>query len=206
MLALEDGRVQVIDDKGKLLRSGSAESAATTSPLFVRSARGNFVLVGTKEGLTALDAMDLRPLGRVNVKNDTPRGMLATIDVDGDRNPEVVMITEQGQVFMIKADEGRTLWTADARHADMIAFADINRDGTLDLLMMAREGSAFALSGRDGTLLWKEEAGAIAANHAPAVRQRSIVVARTTSGSLVITSDTGSGGLKAVLFPTTTPH
>lgn len=206
LLALEDGRVEVIDETGNVLRSGSAGSVATTAPLFVRSARGTFVLVGAKDGLTALNAADLRPLGRINLKGDTPRGALAAVDLDGDRNPEVVMPTERGQVFVVKSDEGRVLWTADAHHADVPAFADVNGDGTLDLLAMSREGSAFALSGRDGTIIWKEETGTMAANHAPASRSRSIVVARTTSGLLLITSDAGGSGLRATAFSSATSH
>lgn len=204
ILALDDGRIEVIDDTGKVLRAGNAQSAATTAPIFVRSTRGAFVLVGTKEGLTALSATDLRPLGRVNLKDDKPRGALAAVDVDGDRSPEVVMLTEHGQVFMIKSDEGRTLWTSDAGHADLITFADVNRDGALDVVM-AKEGSAFALSGRDGTLVWKAAAGAIAANHAPAFHARSIIVARTGSGSFLITNEAGSG-VRAIPFPVTGPR
>jgi len=204
MVTMEDGRIQVIDDAGKVVRSGSAESAATTPPLFVRSARGNFVLVGAKDGLTALDARDLRPLGRINLNGDTARGALAAVDVDGDRNPEVVMLTERGQVFIVKSDEGRTVWSADARHAETIAYADVNSDGALDLLMMGREGSAFALSGRDGSLVWKEETTASAANHAPGLRARSIVVVSGASGPLLITSDAGGSGLRAIAFSAST--
>jgi outer membrane protein assembly factor BamB len=206
MVAMEDGRIQVIDDAGKVVRSGSAESAATTPPLFVRSARGNFVLVGAKDGLTALDARDLRPLGRINLNGDTARGALAAVDVDGDRNPEVVMLTERGQVFIVKSDEGRTVWSADARHADRIAYADVNGDGALDLLMMGRDGTAFALSGRDGSLVWKEETTAIAANHAPGLRARSLVVVSGASGPLLITSDAGGSGLRAIAFSASTPR
>ena len=110
------------------------------------------------------------------------------------------MLTARGRIFAIKSDEGRTLWDSDARQADAIAFADVNNDGALDVLMMSREGFAFALSGRDGALLWQEDEGAIAANHAPPARPRSIIVAHTSSGALFITIDAGRGGLRATQF------
>ena len=204
MVVLDDGRIQVIDEAGKVVRTGSAQSEATTAPVFVRSTRGTFVLVGTKDGLTALNATDLRPLGRITLKDDTPRGALAAVDIDRDRNPEVVMLTGHGRVYVVKSDEGRTLWEADARSADAVTFADVDGDGALDVLMMSREGFAFALSGRDGSLAWKEADAAIVANHAPAVRSRSIVVAQTNSGALLISTDAGRGGLRAIQFPLVT--
>ena len=89
----------------------------------VRTARGELVLVGTRSGLTALAADDLRPLGRVTLKDDSPRGSLIAQDLDNDGRSEVVMFTERGRVVIVKSDEGRIVWEADAGRAELAAFA-----------------------------------------------------------------------------------
>jgi len=201
MVALEDGRLQVFDETGKLTRSGDAAAVVTTGPLFVRTARGQFVLVGTQNGLTALNAEDLRPLGRVTLK-DSPRGSLYAQDLDADGTPEVVLFTDGGRVVVVKSDEGKVLWEGDAKRADATSFADLNGDHVLDLLITGRESSVFALSGRDGAMIWKDESSAqIVTNHAPATMQRSSLVVSSPTGVLFIATDPGRGGLRALEFP-----
>jgi outer membrane protein assembly factor BamB len=201
MIALDDGRLQVIDQTGKVTRSADAGSPATTSPVFVRTARSGLVLIGTKNGLTALNAADLRPLGRIALKDDAPRGVLSARDLDGDGTAEVVMFTDRGRVVVVKSDEGKLIWETDARRAGMVTFADVNNDHVLDLLMAGREGFAFALSGRDGAPLWEEAApSGVATNHAPSPGQRSAQVAPSRSGVLLIVGDPIRGGLRAVEF------
>jgi outer membrane protein assembly factor BamB len=199
IIALDDGSLQVIDQSGKLTRSADAGSPATTSPIFVRNARGGLVLVGTKNGLTALNAADLRPLGRVALKNDAPRGALSARDLDGDGIAEVLMFTDRGRVVVVKSDEGQILWEGDAKQAATAVFADVNKDRVLDLLLAGREGFAFALSGRDGALLWEETSG-VATNHAPSSGRRSAQVAPFGTGVLLIAGDPTRGGLRAVEF------
>src|SRR5690349_6388476 len=109
VVALEDGRLQAFDENGNLTRSGDAAAAVTTGPLFVRTPRGQLVLVGTHNGLTALNAGDLRPLGRVTLK-DSPRGSLLAQDLDNDGTPEVVLFTEGSRVVVVKSDEGKIIW------------------------------------------------------------------------------------------------
>jgi outer membrane protein assembly factor BamB len=201
IVALEDGRLQVFDESGKLTRSGDATVATTTGPLFVRTSRGQLMLVGTRNGLTALNAEDLRPLGRVTLK-DSPRGSLFAQDLDNDGTPEVVLFTENGRVVVVKSDEGKVLWEGDAKRADATSFADLNGDHILDLLMTGREGPAFALSGRDGAMIWKDDSSAqIVTNHAPATMQRSSLVVSTPTGVLFIATDPGRRGLRALEFP-----
>ncbi|HKP35810.1 MAG TPA: PQQ-binding-like beta-propeller repeat protein [Pyrinomonadaceae bacterium] len=201
MIALDDGRLQVVDQAGKVTRSADAGSPATTAPVFVRTARGGLILIGTKSGLTALNAADLRPLGRIALKDETPRAGLTVRDLDADGIAEVIMFTDRGRVVVIKSDDGKVVWEADARQAASVAFADLNNDRVLDLLMAGREGFAFALSGRDGAFLWEESLGSvIAANHAPAAGQRSAQVAPSRSGVLLIAGDPVRGGLRAIEF------
>jgi outer membrane protein assembly factor BamB len=156
--------------------------------------------VGTREGLTALNAEDLRPLGRVTLK-DSPRDPLYAQDLDNDGTPEVVFFTDSGHVVVVKSNEGKIIWEADAKRAEAASFADINGDHVLDLLMMGREGSAFALSGRDGGTIWKDESSAQVTNHAPAMVPRHSLVVSSSTGVLFIATDAGRGGLRALEFP-----
>jgi outer membrane protein assembly factor BamB len=202
MIALDDGRVQILDQTGKVIHSGDVGSPATTPPLPVRSARSALVLVGSRNGLTALNGGDLRPLGRVTLKDDTPRGLLLAEDLDGDGVAEVVMFTERGRIVVVKSDDGKLLWEGDARHAEAATVADLNGDRIYDLLMAGRDGLAFALSGRDGAMIWKEEnAAGVAANHAASLALRSTLVAPSGAGVLLIAGDPFRGGLRAIQFP-----
>jgi outer membrane protein assembly factor BamB len=200
--ALDDGALHVFDESGKLIIAANAGSPATTAPLIVRTAHGELVLVGTRSGLTALAAEDLRPLGRVTLKDDAPRGSLIAQDLDSDGRSEVVMFTERGRVVIVKSDEGRIVWEADAGRAESAAFADVNGDRVLDLLLAGREGFAFALSGRDGSVVWKDEtASSVSANHAPAASPRETFAVPGPSGVLIIAADPNRTGLRAIEFP-----
>ncbi|HEX5702205.1 MAG TPA: PQQ-binding-like beta-propeller repeat protein [Pyrinomonadaceae bacterium] len=202
VVALDDGGLHVFDESGKFTIAANAGSPATTAPLIVRTARGELLLVGTRSGLTALAAEDLRALGRVTLKEDAPRGSLIAQDVDSDGRPEVVMFTERGRVVIVKSDEGRIVWEADARRAESAAFADVNGDRVLDLLMAGREGFAFALSGRDGSVVWKDEmASSISTNHAPATSPRETFAVPSASGVLIIAAEPNRTGLRAIEFP-----
>jgi outer membrane protein assembly factor BamB len=205
MVALDDGRIAVIDQKGKLAQMADAASPATTAPVFVRNARGGLVLVGTKTGLTALDATELKPLGRITLKDETPRGTLSVRDLDGDGVAEVILVTDRGRVIVAKSDEGKILWQSDIRTSESIAFADVNGDRVLDLLMNGREGFAIALSGRDGALLWKEQITANA-NHAGSATERAMLIAPTPGRVLLISGDSSRGGLRAVEFSKSNPQ
>ena len=201
VVALEDGRLQVFDESGKVTHSGDVAAEVTTGPLFVRTPSAHLLIVGTRNGLSALNAEDLRPLGRVTLK-DSPRGSLYAQDLDNDGAPEVVLFTDSGRVVVVKSDEGKIIWEADAKRAEAASFADINGDHVLDLLMTGREGAAFALSGRDGAMIWKDESSAqIVTNHAPSMTQRSSLVVFSPSGVLFIATDPGRGGLRALEFP-----
>lgn len=202
IVALEDGGLHVFDDSGKSLNTSNAGSPATTAPLIVRTARGDLVLVGTRSGLTALSAEDLRPLGRVTLKDDRPRGSLIAQDLDSDGRAEVVMFTERGRVVVVKSDEGKIVWEADARRAESAAFADVNGDQVLDLLLAGREGFAFALSGRDGSVVWKDERpNGAATNHSAAASPRQTFAIPSASGVLIIAADPNRTGLRAIEFP-----
>ena len=200
-IVFENGRVQMLDATGKLIRTGEAGGAVTTAPLFVRTPRGEFVLVGTRNALTALNAEDLRPLGRATLKA-SPRGSLFAQDLDNDGTPEVVLFTDSDRVMVVKSDEGKVVWEAEAKRAEAASFADLNGDRVLDLVMIGKEGAAFALSGRDGATIWKEESPVqMVTNHAPAVTPRSSLVVSSPAGVLFIATDAGNAGLRALELP-----
>ena len=200
LLAFANGRIEVRDETGAVVRSGDAGSAVTTSPLFVKGSHAPFVMVGTKNGLTALNADDLRPLGRVAIKDDVARGALAAEDLNGDGAAEVLMVTEHGRVIAVNAADGRILWNADAgSEVDGMTFADVNGDGVMDVIVGTSQVFALVISGRDGSIVWKDSEGAgLVANHATSLAPRSIVAIPFGRAALLISGDASRSGLRAV--------
>ncbi len=203
LLAFANGRIEVRDESGAVVRSGDAGSAVTTPPLFVKASPAALVMVGTKNGLTALSADDLRPLGRVAIKDDAPRGTLAAEDLNGDGVAEVLMVTEHGRVIAVKAADGQILWNADVgSEADGLTFADVNGDGVIDVVVATRQVFALALSGRDGSIVWQDsEDPGLVANHATPLAPRSIVALSFGRAALLISGDASRTGLRAVELP-----
>lgn len=203
VLAYDNGQIEVRNRQGALVRSGDAGSPATTPPLLLRGRRGDFVLIGTRGGLTALTAGELTPLGMVALKGDTPRGTLAAADLDGDGSPEVIMLTERGRLIAVSGGDGKTVWEASVgQDAQAVAFADVDADNVLDVVVTGGQSFALALSGRDGSVVWKDnEPLGLAANHSIALSPRSILSMRYGSGALLIAGDPSGGGLRALEFP-----
>jgi outer membrane protein assembly factor BamB len=125
-LAYDSGDIEIRDATGAVSPAANVNSFATTGPLFVRGRRGDLILVGTREGLTALTA-DLRPLGRMAIPNDAPRGTLAAQDLDGDGVAEIIMTTERRHLIAVSSTDGKILWDVLANdYGENLAFADIN--------------------------------------------------------------------------------
>jgi|ERR1051326_1815264 outer membrane protein assembly factor BamB len=203
VLAFVDGRIEVRDETGTIVRSGDASSAVTTPPLFVKSPHGAFIIVGARDGLTALNADDLRPLGRVSLKDDAPRGTLAAEDLNRDGTPEVLMLTEHGRLVAVNAADGQVLWNVPVgNETDRLAFADVNEDGVIDVLIATNQAFAVGLSGRDGSLVWRDaEDVGLAANHATLPAPRPIVAVPFGQGAMLIAGDSNHTGLRAIEFP-----
>jgi outer membrane protein assembly factor BamB len=202
VLAYDTGQIEIRDGAGAVVRSGNAGSPATTPPLFVRGRRGDFILVGTRSGLTALTAEELNPLGMVASQGDPPRGKLAAQDLDGDGSAEVIMSTNSGRVVAVSAADGKIVWEATVGDdGQSVAFADVNADGVLDVVLAGGQIFALALSGRDGSVVWKDtEPSALVANHSNAVAPRSILAMPNGSSLLLISGDASRTGLRAVEF------
>lgn len=208
MIAYESGHVEIRDAAGTVVRSGDAGSPATTPPLYVRGRSGDLILVGTRAGLTALTAEDLRPLGMVAIKNDAPRGTLTAQDLDADGFPEVIMMTDRGRVVAVNATDGKTLWEASlGNETEAVAFVDVNGDQVLDVLVAGGQTFASALSGRDGSVVWKDnEPPMFLGNHAGSPAPRSVLAVPYGSGALVIAGDPSRTGLRAIEFPKARPN
>jgi outer membrane protein assembly factor BamB len=201
-LAFEDGQIEIRDSGGALIRSGSASSQATTPAIMVHGQRGNLVLVGTRDGLTALTADTLQPLGRVALDNDLSRGNLTAEDLDGDGIVEVLTTTVRGYVVAVHTTDGKIIWDVAARNdTGTFAFADLNRDGFIDVLT-SDGASLVALSGRDGSVIWRDiETSSIVANHTTTFSSRALIVLPSSSGAVVIANEPARGGLRAITFP-----
>lgn len=204
-IAYEDGSVEIRDKTGAVIRAGNTGSPATTGPIFSHGPRGDLVLVGTRNGLTALTTDTLRPLGRVSLKDDLPRGALTAQDLDGDGVPEILMMTARRHLVAVNAGDGRILWdVAVDADAESMAFADVNGDGVLDVFTTAAQAFAVALSGQDGTVIWRDPAGgALSANHAASAGARTLIALPSTTGLMLIGSDSSLTDLRAIFFPKT---
>jgi outer membrane protein assembly factor BamB len=203
MIAYESGQVEVRDAAGAVIRTGNTGSPATTPPLHVKGRSGDLILVGTRAGLTALTAEELRPLGMVAIDGDAPRGTLTAQDIDGDGFPEVIMTTDRGRVVVVNATDGKTLWEASlGTETETLAFIDVNGDGVLDVVVAAGQTFASALSGRNGSVVWKDnDPPAFAGNHAGSLTPRSVIAMPYGSGALLIAGDPSRTGLRAIEFP-----
>jgi len=208
MFAYDSGQVEIRAASGAVVRSGDAGSAATTAPLYISGRRGDLILVGTRGGLTALTADELRPLGSFAMKDDAPRGILTAQDLDADGLPEVIMTTDHGRVAAVNATDGKPLWEASVGNApagnetDTVAFADVNGDQVLDVVMAGGQTFALALSGRDGSVVWKDsEPPTSVANHAPSLTPRAVIAVPYGSGALLIGGDPSRMELRAIEFP-----
>ncbi len=201
-IAFDTGALEVRDFNGAVFRSGNASSLATTAPLFVRGRRGDLMLVGTRDGLTAMTADDLRPLGRVSIDGDAPRGALTAQDLDGDGVPEVIMATERRHLIALNASDGKIIWDAlDVGYGEALAFADINRDRIVDVFVSGGQRFALALSGRDGAVIWKDnESPVLATNHATTFDSRALIAVQNGPGILLIAGDPNRTGLRALAF------
>ena len=192
VIVFQGGFVELRNMSGEVVRTVKLANP-TTPPVFVAGPRGGLILIGTQTGLMALDASDLRAMGRVAIEDDFPRGRLSVDDLDGDGAPEVVMITNRARVVAMNTTDGKIRWEASgATDAASAAFADVNGDNVLDVLVAAWPAFAIALSGRDGSLLWRAEEEMDPAARMPFGLGRSLVTAAVSGGSNAIVAGTDS--------------
>ena len=200
-VAYDTGDLEIRDAAGVVTQPANVNSSATTPPLFVRGRSGDLILLGTRDGLTALTA-DLRPLGRMSIPGDAPRGTLMAQDLDGDGVAEIIMTTERRHLVAVNSTDGKVVWDVSAAdYGDTLAFADINGDQVLDVFTEARQRLAIALSGRDGTVIWKDdEAPALATNHVTVSEAHGLIAVPFGNGLLLIAPEPSHTGLRAIGF------
>ena len=207
-LALQNGVVSVVESQAskgaEVVRTTKLEGAATTAPLVVQSSLGQIMTVGTEKGLDALDAKELRLLGRISTENDTVRGRQTAVDLEGDGSPEIVMVTQRGRVAVVGTGDGKIKWFAEgASDASAASFADLNADGTLDVLVPAGATFALGFSGRDGAPVWKaEETGRPVPTAVPADAMRTLAVVPAAGESVyAVGGEPSRVGVRAVELP-----
>ncbi len=208
-LAYETGDLELRDESGTVIRSGSAASPATTGPIVVKARhdevikRQDMVLIDTRAGLTGVTAGDLKALGRVTSSQELSRGNLVAADLDGDGVAEILMTTQEGYLLAIHSDNGKMMWDTTINETPQgMAFADLDGDGILDVIMTTPNAFAIALSGRDGSPIWKDsQPDGSVANHASATALRGAVVVPLRSGTLLVAGDPSRTGLRAIEFP-----
>jgi outer membrane protein assembly factor BamB len=205
MLVLENGLVEMRNANGERLRAVKLDTKPTTPLLVVQGMQGPTGLLGVDGNLIALDLKDpnLKPIGRIATEEDSPRGSLTAVDLEGDGKQEVVMITRQGRTVVINAADGKIKWFAGgATDAASAAFADVNGDGTQDVLVAAGPSFAIALSGRDGALIWKaEDAGTSTPAKNAAARGLVTATMSDSKSAFLVGSDAARTGLRAVGLP-----
>lgn len=206
-LALEGGQIEVRGGNGERALSIKLDAGMTTAPLFIQAGSGAMVLVGTERGLIALNAADLKPLWRVATDEDAPRGTLASTDLDGDRLPDVVMVTRRGRTVAVNTVNGKIIWySTGATDAGSAAFADLDGDGSQDVIVAAGPAFAAGYSGRTGEMIWKaeDESRRATTSGSQSSTVRALVTAPVgTGGSMgyLIGSDPARTGLRAVSLP-----
>lgn len=201
-VSFDNGDLQVRDNAGTLVRTVNVSSPATTAPIFVRGRNTDLLLVGTREGLNALIADDLRPLGRVSIPDDAPRGTLTAQDLDNDGLAEIIMTTERRHLVAVNSADGKTLWNVPATdYGDSLAFADVDGDQVSDVLVDAGQRFAIVLSGRDGRVIWAGERETVqATNHAASTETGELIALPSNAGVVLIGRDTSQPGLRALTF------
>lgn len=207
LLALESGLIELRTIAGERPRAVKLDSKPTTPPLIVPRARIPLFVVGVEGNLISFDLNDpnFKPIGRILTLDDAPRGVLSSVDLEGDGKQEVVMVTRHGRVVVISADDGKIKWfTGGVTDTSSVAFADLNGDGIQDLLVPATPFFAIGFSGQDHSLIWRSEEIKTypPSSSSKGLRGLALILAENVPNLLAISSD--GTGLRAIGLPTNT--
>jgi len=200
VIGYETGALEIRDKSGTVIKSGDARSPLTTAPAVIHGARGDVLLVGTRDGLTAMTGNELRPLGRLALKDDRPIGILLTNDLNANGIAEAIMMTERHHLVAIDTSEGKILWDLPFAYEGGGTFADVDGDQIRDVVIAAGSVFAIAVSGKDGKVIWRDPETATIANRTHNFGSRSVVAIPTAGGAMIIAGDPARGGLRAVIL------
>jgi uncharacterized repeat protein (TIGR01451 family) len=83
-------------------------------------------------------------------------------DIDGDSLPEIVVGSEDQNVYALNGEDGSVLWTYMTSFLVRSSPALVSLDADLlpDVVVGSLDGNVYALSGVDGTLIWAHNTGA----------------------------------------------
>jgi outer membrane protein assembly factor BamB len=202
LVSLKKGRVEFRDAEGAVAGEAKVENSdVTTAPLVVARGQMTFMVVGTDNGLWAFSLPDLKVLGVIKADDDSIRGTLSAVDVDGDGAPEVVMVTKRGRVALVNTTDGNVRWSMDGvPSAEAAAFADVNGDGVLDVIVPGGDSFALGFSGRDGSLVMKVEDGR-AVSQKVGANTRPLIAAQSLGSMMLVGGDTARMGIRALELP-----
>jgi outer membrane protein assembly factor BamB len=112
------------------------------------------ILVGTSVGFVyALDHKG-SPLPGWPIQMGEVQAQVATADVDGDGNLEILALDTRGSAALFNKS-GHLLWDVHVRSplAQPASFGDINGDGRLEAVFGSASGEVFALDAQTGAVL-----------------------------------------------------
>ncbi|MGQ4891474.1 MAG: FG-GAP-like repeat-containing protein [Candidatus Njordarchaeia archaeon] len=80
----------------------------------------------------------------------------ALSDVDGDGSLEVVVGSDDGNLYALNGENGSLLWVFKTGGAirSSPAIGDLNSDGRPEIVFGSYDGNLYALNGENGSLLW----------------------------------------------------
>jgi outer membrane protein assembly factor BamB len=202
LVSFKKGRVEFRDAEGAVAGEAKVnDSDVTTGPIVVARGQMTFMVVGTDNGLWAFSLPELKVLGVIKADDDSIRGTLAAMDVDGDGAPEVVMVTKRGRVALVNTTDGNVRWSMEGvPSAEAAAFADVNGDGVLDVIVPGGDSFALGFSGRDGSLVMKVEDGRAVSQKAGA-NTRPLIAAQSLGSTMLVGGDTARMGIRALELP-----
>jgi outer membrane protein assembly factor BamB len=202
LVSFKKGRVEFRNADGAVAGEAKvADGDVTTAPLVVARGQMTFMVVGTDNGLWAFSLPELKVLGVIKADDDSIRGVLSAMDVDGDGAPEVVMVTKRGRVALVNTTDGNVRWSMEGvPNAEAAAFADVNGDGVLDVIVPGGDSFALGFSGRDGSLVMKVEDGRASTQKAGA-NTRPLVAAQSLGSMMLVGGDTARMGIRALELP-----
>jgi outer membrane protein assembly factor BamB len=139
------------------LIAGDFDNDGSTEPLVLTMARHDPIV-------SSAHLLDFRPAGLLwrTATEGQVWSSPAIADVTGDLALEIVVGSNDEQVYALAGNDGHVLWkraTGGAVYASPVV-SDLNGDGSREVVVGSDDRGLHVLSGDDGTPLWRFETGA----------------------------------------------